>query len=108
MRGGVRAAKAADPEEILNFIYPAVDEGGTPRVLFGAESGPIKSLPALPDTCDAVSTARWIKRVLAREAQAPLPLVNQLACCLYASGYSQDFNQAKAIAAVETGSLAAA
>lgn len=83
-------------------------EDGAPRVLFEAESGPIKSLPALPDTCDAVSTAAWIKRVLAREAPAPLPLVNQLACCLYASGYSQDFNQAKAIAAVETGSLAAA
>ena len=83
-------------------------EDGAPRVLFEAESGPIKSLPALPDTCDAASTAAWIKRVLAREAPAPLPLVNQLACCLYASGYSQDFNQAKAIAAVEIGSLAAA
>ena len=82
--------------------------GGEPRVLFEAESGPIKSLPAIPDTCDAVSTARWIKRVLAREAPTPLPLVNQIACCLYACGYSQDFNQAKAIAAVETGSLAAA
>ena len=83
-------------------------QGGESRVLFEAESGPIKSLPPIPDTCDAVSTARWIKRVLAREISAPLPLVNQLACCLYASGYSQDFNQAKAIAAVETGSLAAA
>lgn len=83
-------------------------EAGMPHVLFEAEAGPIKSLPALPDTCDAVSTAVWIRRVLAREASAPLPLVNQLACCLFASGYSQDFNQAKAIAAVETGSLAAA
>ena len=75
---------------------------------FEAEFGPIKNLSALPNTCDAASTARWITRVIAREAQAPLPLVNQLACCLYASGYSQDFNQAKAIAAVETGSLVAA
>lgn len=83
-------------------------QGGESRVLFEAESGPIKSLPLIPDTSDAVTTAYWIKRVLAREISAPLPLVNQLACCLYASGYSQDFNQAKAIAAVETGSLAAA
>lgn len=83
-------------------------QNGEARVLFEAESGPIKNLPAIPDTCDAVSTAHWIKRVLAREVSAPLPLVNQLACCLFASGYSQDFNQAKAIAAVETGSLAAA
>ncbi len=83
-------------------------QGGQPRVLLEAESGPIKNLPAIPDSCDAVSTARWIKRVLARETSAPSPLVNQLACCLYVAGYSQDFNQAKAIAAVETGSLAAA
>lgn len=83
-------------------------QNGESLVLFEAESGPIRNLPLIPDTCDAVSTARWIKRVLAREVSAPLPLVNQLACCLYASGYSQDFNQAKAIAAVETGSLAAA
>jgi len=102
---GTEGEPYANPKRRPELVY---FEGGTPRVLFGAELGPIKSLPSLPDTCDAVSTARWIKRVLAREAQAPLPLVNQLACCLYASGYSQDFNQAKAIAAVETGSLAAA
>jgi hypothetical protein len=34
-------------------------------------------------------------------------VVNQLACCLYGAGYAEDFNQAKAMAAVETGSLAA-
>ena len=38
----------------------------------------------------------------------PLPLVNQIACCLYGAGYTDDMNQAKAIVAVETGSLAAA
>ena len=102
---GTEGEPYANPKRRPELLY---FEGGTPRVLFEAESGPIKNLPALPDTCDAASTARWIKRVLAREAQAPLPLVNQLACCLYACGYSRDFNQAKAIAAVETGSLAAA
>lgn len=102
---GTEGEPYANPMRRPELLY---FEDGAPRVLFEAESGPIKNLPALPDTCDAVSTAAWIKRVLAREAPAPLPLVNQLACCLYASGYSQDFNQAKAIAAVETGSLAAA
>jgi anthranilate phosphoribosyltransferase len=102
---GTEGEPYANPMRRPELLY---FEDGAPRVLFEAESGPIKSLPALPDTCDAASTAAWIKRVLAREAPAPLPLVNQLACCLYASGYSQDFNQAKAIAAVETGSLAAA
>lgn len=76
--------------------------------LFEAETGPISSLPPLPEAADAATTAAWIKRVLMHEIFAPQPLVNQLACCLYASGYTQDFNQAKAIAAVETGSLAAA
>jgi hypothetical protein len=38
----------------------------------------------------------------------PVPIANQLACCLYGTGYAQDLNQAKAIAAVETGSLAVA
>jgi anthranilate phosphoribosyltransferase len=102
---GTEGEPYADPKRrpALRFF-----QGGEARVLFEAESGPIKNSPLIPDTCDAATTARWIKRVLARELSAPLPLVNQLACCLYASGYSQDFNQAKAIAAVETGSLAAA
>ncbi len=81
---------------------------GQSTYLFEAETGPISSLPTIPESADAATTAAWIKRVLAREIFAPQPLVNQLACCLYASGYTQDFNQAKAIAAVETGSLAAA
>ena len=38
----------------------------------------------------------------------PLPVVNQVACCLYGAGYTVDMNQAKAIAAVQTGSLLAA
>ena len=46
--------------------------------------------------------------MLAGEAPVPLPIVNQLACCLFASDYANDMNQAKAIVAVETGSLAAA
>ena len=44
----------------------------------------------------------------ARETPVPLPIVNQLATCLFAAGYTTDMNLAKAIVAVETGSLAAA
>lgn len=102
---GTEGEPYANPKRRPELLF---FDGGEQRVLFEAESGPIKSLPAIPDTCDAVTTAHWIKRIVAREVPAPLPLVNQLACCLYASGYSPDFNQAKAIAAVETGSLAAA
>lgn len=102
---GTEGEPYANPKRRPELLFY---QGGEARVLFEAESGPIKTVPALPDSCDAATTARWIKRVLAREKSAPSPLVNQLACCLYAAGYSQDFNQAKAIAAVETGSLAAA
>jgi anthranilate phosphoribosyltransferase len=81
---------------------------GRGQVLFEAEAGAIKSLPALPEQHDAHTTAAWIKQALTGAAPLPLPLVNQLACCLYGAGYTQDLNQAKAIVAVETGSLAAA
>jgi len=50
----------------------------------------------------------WTRSALEGKAALPAPVINQLACCLYASGYAPDFNQAKAIAAIETGGLAAA
>jgi len=74
---------------------------GASEVLFEAEHGSIKSLPALPDECDARTTANWIRETLEGEHPIPLPLINQLACCLYATGYSNDFSQAKAVAAVK-------
>ena len=40
-----------------------------------------------------------------KQAPLPKPLANQLACLLYASGYAEDFNQAKAIVAVEATGL---
>ncbi len=70
-------------------------------VLFEAEHDSLKTLPHLPETCDAKATVDWMRRVLAGEYPLPQPLANQLACCLYASGYADDFNQAKAIVAVE-------
>lgn len=81
---------------------------GEPQVLFEAETFPLRNFAFLPQAVDAASTALWIRRVLIGEAPLPLPLVNQIACCLYGAGYTQDMNQAKAIVAVETGSLIAA
>ncbi|WP_301101320.1 DNA-binding protein YbiB [Propionivibrio sp.] len=74
---------------------------GVIDILFEAEHDSLKRLPTLPETCDAKTTADWIRRVLAGESALPPPIANQLACCLYASGYTDDFNQAKAIIAVE-------
>ena len=70
-------------------------------VLFEAEHDSLKTLPNLPESCDAKTSADWIRRVLEGEVALPSPIANQLACCLYASGYADDFNQAKAIVAVE-------
>ena len=47
-------------------------------------------------------------QALAGKVSLPPPLSNLLACCLYAAGYTDDFNQAKAIVAVRTHVLAAA
>lgn len=81
--------------------------GGSAHVLFEAETGPIRNQPALPTGGDADGTARWIRRVVDGEAPLPLPLVNQIACCLYGAGYTDDLSQAKAIVAIETGSMMA-
>jgi len=57
---------------------------------------------------DIKATAAWTLKALKSEVALPLPIVNQLACCLYATRYAADFNQAKAIVALETCNVAAA
>ena len=52
------------------------------------------------EAVEAKAAAAQIRRMLEGDEPVPRPLINQLACCLYASGYASDFNQAKAIAAV--------
>lgn len=81
---------------------------GTSEILFEAERTPTRSMPNPPKAASAAATAFWTRQILAGEISLPLPLVNQLACCLYGAGYAQDMNQAKAIAAIEAGGLAAA
>lgn len=81
---------------------------GVAECLFEAEVAPLRNAWMLPSATDAAGTAHWVRRVLDGKVPMPLPLVNQVACCLYGTGYTEDLNQAKAIVAVETGSLAAA
>ncbi len=80
---------------------------GECRVLFEAEAGARRDLAGLPAAADAAATAAWTRQALAGEAPLPSPILNQLACCLYASGYAEDMNQAKAIVAVKGLNLAA-
>ena len=78
---------------------------GEASVLFEEELVPAKHIPSEPASIEAAVTAHWIRQALAGRVPVPHPLVNQLACCLYAAGYTEDMNQAKAIAAVEAGGL---
>jgi anthranilate phosphoribosyltransferase len=86
----------------LEYVHEGISE-----VLFEAEHESLRTLPNLPEAADAVTTAKWIRRVLDKQIPLPKPIANQLACCLVASGYAEDFNQAKAIVAVEANGLSA-
>lgn len=102
---GTHGEPYADPHN-----RPRIEQlqDGEAQVLFDAETAVMKKIATLPDAINAAATAAWIRRALAGETPVPLPIVNQLATCLFAAGYTTDMNQAKAIVAVETGSLAAA
>jgi anthranilate phosphoribosyltransferase len=78
-------------------------QGGLRTGLFDSEIGATARRMILPDACDVLATARWIRGALARDVPVPYPLVNQLACCLFVSGYADDMSEAKAIAATKTG-----
>lgn len=80
---------------------------GESSTLFEEEWAPARTLPGLPPSIEASATADWIRQALDGRIPVPHPLVNQLACCLFACGYTDDMNQAKAIAAVEAGGLMA-
>jgi anthranilate phosphoribosyltransferase len=62
----------------------------------------------VPRNLNLSATSAWTKRALAGEVVIPHPVLNQLACCLFASGYTKDMHQAKAIAAMSSGTLVAA
>ncbi|MBC8007563.1 MAG: DNA-binding protein YbiB [Prolixibacteraceae bacterium] len=78
---------------------------GESVVLFEEEMLSARGPLSQPSAIDAGATAGWVRQAMASQVPIPHPLVNQLACCLYASGYTDDMNQAKAIAAVEAGGL---
>lgn len=89
---------------------PAIElfRAGERRMLFEAETGTSGPLASAQADGDPRATARWTALALAGKVPLPPPLSNLLACCLYAAGYCDDFNQSKAIVAVRTHALAAA
>ncbi len=78
---------------------------GSSTKLFDEEKTPSQAATRLASNADVAVTAAWIKQALAGELPLPHPLCNQLACCLYGSGYAPDMHQAKAIAAMSLGNL---
>ena len=79
--------------------------GGTRTVLFNSESGTMARRTNLPDPADVAATARWIRAALGGEVVIPHPLVNQLACCLFVSGYAADMSEAKSMATLQSGAV---
>jgi len=102
---GTEGEAFANPERRPRIEYFA---DGQREVLFEQEVGPLVGLPHLPQGIDASTSAAWIRRALAGEIPVPLPILHQLACCLYASGYSDTMHEAKAVVAVATRGLSAA
>jgi anthranilate phosphoribosyltransferase len=80
--------------------------GGLRELLFEADVTEVRTATAQPPD-DAAGIARWIGRVDRGEVPVPVTAVSLVAACLYALGYASDFTQAKAMAAVSTGRLAA-
>ena len=101
---GTEGEPFANPKRRPRLEY--IHEGEV-EVLFEAEHESLRTLPSLPDGADAGQTAKWTQRVLDKQLALPKPIANQLACLLFASGYAEDFNQAKAIVAVEANALSA-
>lgn len=81
-------------------------ESGSARQLFAEEHSHVTE-PVVQAKCpEARATALYTRSVLEGQQPVPMPIVNQVACCLYGAGYASDFNQAKAIVAVETRAIA--
>jgi anthranilate phosphoribosyltransferase len=89
---------------------PAIElfRAGARRVLFEAETAASGPLASAQTDADPRAAAGWIAHALAGKVPLPPPLSNLLACCLYAAGYCEDFNQSKAVVAVRARGLAAA
>lgn len=110
LRGGNGDGRSIEDAHGWQTLFQEEMESRTDIVSFAGRD-PLKTshtrwvATAVPT--DPRGLAAWTRQRLDANVALPQPVVNQLACCLYGAGYADDFNQAKAMAAVETGSLAA-
>lgn len=75
------------------------------RAAFSMRDISREKVVALP--VDTRAIGLWARQWLEGNMSLPQAIVNQVACCLYGARYAADFNEAKAIAALELGSLVA-
>ena len=102
--------RATSAEPFANPRHrPSIEliESGGSRLLFAEEHGQPVDVAVPAKRPEARATAQYTRAVLEGHQPVPMPIVNQIACCLYGTGYASDFNQAKAIVAVETRAIAA-
>ena len=92
---GCEGEAFADPLQRPDMVL--VQDGQGQRV-YEAQSATavLANLPGM----DARATGTWIDQVMHEHLPLPLPIRNQLAVCLFAAGYTEDLNQARAITAI--------
>lgn len=93
----------ADPVRRPDMLL--IQDGQAQRVY---EAQSTQSASASLPAGDARATGAWIAQVLRDALPLPLPIRNQLAVCLFAAGYTEDLNQARAITAINGFGRAAA
>lgn len=79
--GDVLLARGTEGEAVANARRAAAIEWfhqGTVTTVAEAETGSVTELPSLPDSHDAVATARWIQAVLAGERPVPEAIARQV------------------------------
>jgi anthranilate phosphoribosyltransferase len=112
----MRSVVAVDDARVL-LLYSAHSQGyaramlrphiemwfeGKCELLFEEDSAPERSPAPVCDLDSAAATAVWIQQAYDGTRAIPVPLLSQIAACLYATGYCDNLNQAKAFAVVAT------
>jgi anthranilate phosphoribosyltransferase len=100
---GCEGEAFADPLQRPEMVLVQDGQG---HPVYEAQSA--ASAPARVPAPDARATGAWIAQVMREHLPLPLPIRNQLAVCLYAAGYTEDLNQARAITALDGFGRAAA
>jgi len=92
---GCEGEAFADP--LLRPDMLLVQDGEVQQVY---EAQTMAASPASLPAGDARATGAWITKIMQDHLPLPLPIRNQLAVCLFAAGYTEDLNQARAITAI--------